>query len=642
MSAKANKPLEGAFDAYHIWLGIAPKNQPPHHYCLLGIELFEQSADAIANAADQRMAHLRSFQTGRHSALSQKLLNQVAAAKVCLLDAAKKANYDQALREKMRVSEGRKVCPRPNPLPKGEGTFISAPGAFQIESLLGSEDLRPSRQRRRVPKKQGGLALKLGMGGGIAALLVAGVVAWQCTHQAPRDEYGGDHHAENNGHSGGHHAERDEYDRTRPDPSETIAAGDDEPPKITLASTFVAKAPPLSLVDSGSANPLKAPQEPASLTPNDFDKLAGTSEIQQAGYASEVPKPGLVDKKALTPGPSPSGRGEQVAGPSPSGRGEQVAGPSPIVPLATGGRGERQATTGKLPPPSDETQREVTARLSKELGLTEAKTPDAKLKRAETLFRMNERFADRPDERFVVLRTVADFAGQGGDASLVVAAVDATAGQFEIDALKAKEGLLKRFAAGPATAPRIRSLVRGSRPVIDQAVGAKDYDAALELAELVCKLCQGAQGKEYRNDAAQCRAAVQKAAEEHRRIEAAQETLKTDPDDGPANLLLGRSYCTAEKDWTHGLQCLVKAADRQLREIAERDLAASPGDAEQQAKLGDGWWDLAQTRAGQDRTLCLLRAGFWYQKAMAKMPSGLLRIRTEKRIADIRAGHLAW
>ena len=88
MPSKENKPLDGAFDAYHIWLGIPRKNQPPNHYCLLGIDLFEQSADAIANAADQRMAHLRSFQTGRHSALSQKLLNEVAAAKVCLLDAS--------------------------------------------------------------------------------------------------------------------------------------------------------------------------------------------------------------------------------------------------------------------------------------------------------------------------------------------------------------------------------------------------------------------------------------------------------------------------------------------------------------------------------------------------------------------------
>jgi hypothetical protein len=237
---------------------------------------------------------------------------------------------------------------------------------------------------------------------------------------------------------------------------------------------------------------------------------------------------------------------------------------------------------------------------------------------------------------------VSDFAGQGGDASLVVAAVDATAGQFEMDALKTKESLLKKFAAGPATAARIRSLVRGSRPVIDQAVAAKDYETALELADLVCKSCQGLQGKEYRSEAAQHRAEVQKAAEEHQQIQTAKETLKTDPDNASANLLLGRWYCASEKDWTHGLQCLAKAADRQLREIAEQDLAASPADGEKQAKLGDSWWDLAQSRVGQDRTLCLQRAGFWYSRAMPKMPAGLLRIRTEKRLADIRAEHLAW
>ena len=111
---------------------------------------------------------------------------------------------------------------------------------------------------------------------------------------------------------------------------------------------------------------------------------------------------------------------------------------------------------------------------------------------------------------------------------------------------------------------------------------------------------------------------------------AAEETLKTDPDDGPANLLLGRWYCTSEKDWPRGLKCLVKAADPQLHELAQRDVASLPTDAEQQAKLGDAWWDLAQSRAGQDRTLCLARAGFWYQKAAARMPAGLLRIRTEK------------
>ena len=101
MPSKVKKPLERAFDPYHIWLGIPRKNQPPNHYCLLGIEPFEESCDAISNAADQRMAHLRQYQAGPHSALSQQLLNEVAAAKLCLLEPAKKAAYDRAMQEKL-------------------------------------------------------------------------------------------------------------------------------------------------------------------------------------------------------------------------------------------------------------------------------------------------------------------------------------------------------------------------------------------------------------------------------------------------------------------------------------------------------------------------------------------------------------
>ena len=86
------------FDAYHRWLGIPPAEQPPDHYRLLGVPRFEADPDVIQSAADQRMAHLRTFQSGPHGRLSQKLLNEVAAAKVCLLQPDKKAAYDRRLR----------------------------------------------------------------------------------------------------------------------------------------------------------------------------------------------------------------------------------------------------------------------------------------------------------------------------------------------------------------------------------------------------------------------------------------------------------------------------------------------------------------------------------------------------------------
>ncbi len=90
------------FDPYHRWLGIAPEEQPPDHYRLLGIPRFEGHADVIENAADRQMAFLRTLQTGPHGPLSQKLLNEVAAAKVCLLNPRQKAAYDARLQGRLQ------------------------------------------------------------------------------------------------------------------------------------------------------------------------------------------------------------------------------------------------------------------------------------------------------------------------------------------------------------------------------------------------------------------------------------------------------------------------------------------------------------------------------------------------------------
>ena len=89
------------FDPYHKWLGIPPAEQPPDLYRLLGVPRFESDPDVIANAADQRMAHLRTFQTGHNAALSQQLLNQLAAARVVLLHKKRRIEYDTHLREQL-------------------------------------------------------------------------------------------------------------------------------------------------------------------------------------------------------------------------------------------------------------------------------------------------------------------------------------------------------------------------------------------------------------------------------------------------------------------------------------------------------------------------------------------------------------
>jgi hypothetical protein len=86
---------------YYRWLGIPVSEQPANAYRLLGLALFEPDGDVIQSAADRQMAHVRTYQTGKHSAISQQILNELATATLSLLRPEKRAKYDQALRRQL-------------------------------------------------------------------------------------------------------------------------------------------------------------------------------------------------------------------------------------------------------------------------------------------------------------------------------------------------------------------------------------------------------------------------------------------------------------------------------------------------------------------------------------------------------------
>lgn len=92
------------FDPYRKWLGIPDQTQHPHHYQLLGLALFEDDPDVIENAANRQMTHVRSFQTGQYASYSQDLLNEIAQAKICLLQLDSKSSYDLQLQTKLNAT----------------------------------------------------------------------------------------------------------------------------------------------------------------------------------------------------------------------------------------------------------------------------------------------------------------------------------------------------------------------------------------------------------------------------------------------------------------------------------------------------------------------------------------------------------
>lgn len=190
--------MDDGFDPYYEWLGIPRRDQPPNWYRLLGIELFEPNANVIERAADRQMGHLRTFQSGAHSKESQRLLNEVSAARVGLLSAERKAAYDAQLQAEMEAEFAAfELPPTASPAPPGGAVFDAPPpppppavsATAAIPSAPASVASRPipaplkTRRFARRPKplwKQpatwGLMLLLLVL---VALLVIAGMLIWE-------------------------------------------------------------------------------------------------------------------------------------------------------------------------------------------------------------------------------------------------------------------------------------------------------------------------------------------------------------------------------------------------------------------------------------------------------------------------------
>lgn len=159
--------MSASFDPYHQWLAIPPKYQPPDHYRLLGVEPFEDDLDVIGDAAERQIAHVRRKALSQYQQQSQKILNELAGARACLSDPAKKAAYDKALQTRLAAAAepAKSETPVVRGSPGASETAVgdSAPNVAtrrlppQIQKPLqpATCDLRPAAASRSVPAPHG-------------------------------------------------------------------------------------------------------------------------------------------------------------------------------------------------------------------------------------------------------------------------------------------------------------------------------------------------------------------------------------------------------------------------------------------------------------------------------------------------------
>jgi hypothetical protein len=93
---------------------------------------------------------------------------------------------------------------------------------------------------------------------------------------------------------------------------------------------------------------------------------------------------------------------------------------------------------------------------------------------------------------------------------------------------------------------------------------------------------------------------------------------------------VGKYRCFFKNDWKNGLLNLALGSDDQLKALAETE-NAGPADAAEQAKLADGWWELADKLTGIARHNVQLHAARWYRSALPEL-EGLELAKAESRI----------
>jgi hypothetical protein len=576
--------MPDAFDPYFKWLGIPKADQPPHAYRLLGIELFESDADVISNAADGRMAQIKSFQAGKYGALSQKLLNEIAAAKVSLLRTEKKAEYDRRLREQLQKKNAAATAQvKEAVIVKAVSAPVENDGGFSFLDYTGAPKHGPARpavrkkkSARLVPALIGAGSLALVAGASYVAFLGDGQVRPLRSQSAQLGD---------SGRAAKNSAAKSSEDS--PAASSGAIPKSTEGPAVALDSAHPAVQRP-SAAAPGSTKEPKARPKP------DSDLVTGPDALPDL-------EPGKT-ANAKPDNPSPA---DQQA------NAEEKPVKKPLLPELAQFQAMKTKILGIY-------QKEFAA----------AKTAEAKMALAAKLDAQADDFKGDPVERYSLWRMAADEDCDAGDVSSAMAIAERIQAEFQGDVESIKSDFLAKAAGRAASTPEnARNYCETAIKLAVAAVGRDDYEAALRYAKAAIGLARRVKDPQFTRELA-----IQERAIEHRKslyanVEKALEALSAKPDDPAANLTVGDWRCFVKGEWEKGLPYLAKGSRTELAALARREMA-KPADARERVTVADGWWALAE-KERDFKALYRAHAVAWYEQAAPGL-SGLERVRVDK------------
>ncbi len=244
----------------------------------------------------------------------------------------------------------------------------------------------------------------------------------------------------------------------------------------------------------------------------------------------------------------------------------------------------------------------------------QAKTAAEKTALATEMIDAALKVADGSADQYVLLKIARDIAAGASDAPTALQAVGKMAERFDLPGPKLTAETLLTAARNATMTSQHQAVAEAVASVVDTVADADEYELALSLCEL------GRVSAQKARQHALAKELTAKIDDFKRRQSTSQEyrdavaILDKNPADPAANLAAGRHLCFVKGDWARGVSMLALGSDAALKDAAVKELRGA-NSAEEQAAIGDAWWDAAQGRDGAERDALRLRAGFWYRQA---------------------------
>jgi hypothetical protein len=602
-----------AFDPYHKWLGIPPAEQPPNHYRLLAINPFESDPDVIEGAADQRMVHLRSLQTGQHADLTQELLNKISAAKLCLLRPDKKKEYDDQLR-------ARQVRAAPPPVPPGP-----PPGAAIAPAPPSAEEHAdtPVVFQAAAPVVAGPLDF-------INAAPSSKSGVWE-PEPLPVSGRGTSYKARSSGYSSG---------KAYKSPARK------SPTPMILAFVAVVAVVGIGLIiyamNQGGGN---TDQANSTSVASDAEKHTVTEP--------PVEKPPKVVPHSVPPKnpPPPSNPGNEHSNPNPHvtpvvETTHPSSHPKPDKPDTPKPPDNPPPAPVKPPPEPVETRKAVPDQAAQTKAVAtvhevlkddyaKALTPEARASLVRKLIKLASETNDDPNLRYVMGTQAVELAVKAGETDLAFEAIDGMNAYFAVDGWDLKAKALLQLSHQAKSLPSRKEVAAQALTMTDGALSAERYEAAAELASIATTMSDLLGDPLLREQAREAHARALRMQNLAQEYKTAKEKLATHPDDAEANLSVGRYLCFQKDDWKAGVPYLAKSNDETLKTLAGME-SNPPTDVSEQMKLADAWWTAAEKSADKTGTVgkpMFARAKYWYREALPGL-SGFALEKAQKRASD--------